>query len=280
MKLRKAARSHVRDVRCSPRAPRTPRAHNRRFCSTQSRYRALLSFERAHADLTRGPRSFHRQVHFRSGLMHERLMRLLACAQRPAVNSRNHAPASSWTPGPQRASLVGAQISAKKTVDAVAAGASSQAKSAPGNQRVVGRLTMIAAGAVRVRCAELALHFQNQVVELRAAVDAFDERHVALQHSLPVDLRHVGPPEMIALQPPRLVQHLLPFRFRLDQHFQPLQIDPAARARLGAFIFDLFAAFKTRGPLLANNNTCFRSADSLKPEKPLPSVSVLSFLKS
>ena len=46
---------------------------------------------------------------------------------------------------------------------------------------------------------------------------------------------------MIALQPPRLMKHLLPFRLRLDQHLQPLKVDKAAIAGLAAFLFHLFS---------------------------------------
>src|SRR4051812_49034650 len=72
------------------------------------------------------------------------------------------------------------------------------------------------AAFVGVRRAELALQLPQQVRELRPRCQTLDERLVAVVDALPVDTGHIGIPEEVALQTPRLAEHLLPLGARVD----------------------------------------------------------------
>ena len=78
---------------------------------------------------------------------------------------------------------------------------------------------------------ELAEHLPDQVRQLGAGGDAIDQRQVAVAHRIPVDPRHLGVPEQLALQPPRLGQDLTPLRRRRHLDRQPSQLQPARHAR-------------------------------------------------
>ncbi|HSM20924.1 MAG TPA: hypothetical protein VK876_01815, partial [Rubrivivax sp.] len=74
---------------------------------------------------------------------------------------------------------------------------------------------MVAAHLVRMRSAQFALQFPHQVGELAACGHPRQQRRIALVHAGPVHARHIFHPEVVALQPPYLAQHLLPFLRRL-----------------------------------------------------------------
>ena len=104
---------------------------------------------------------------------------------------------------------------------------------------------MIAAHLVRMRCPELALHFPDQVGELRTGRNLVEQRLVLLVDRVPVDARHVGDPELVALQSPHFAEHLAPFASRRHRKPHAIEIDPSAlpRRRVGferAFVIGLF----------------------------------------
>ena len=83
---------------------------------------------------------------------------------------------------------------------------------------------------VRVRRAELAVHLPDHVGQLVARAHLRQQRLVARQHGVPVDPRHLGVPEVLALQAPRFAQHLPPFGERLDEHADAREVQPAGAA--------------------------------------------------
>ncbi len=196
--------------------------------------------KRAHAHPPLAVSSLHRKVDLGSGLMHERLMRGRRLREPLPVHRSDEVAGFELHAGrAQRTRFIRVPgIAVQETADAVAAGGVIPAQvRAQEPNRVARRLPVIAAHVVGVRRAKLALHLQNEVGKFRAAIDTSDERRITLKHALPIDLGHIGAPEMIALQPPRFMQHLLPFGFRLDQHFQSFEVDEAAIAGLAAFLF-------------------------------------------
>src|SRR3954451_3419859 len=75
---------------------------------------------------------------------------------------------------------------------------------------------VVTAAFVGVRRAELALQLPDQVGELRPRAETFYQRLVAVVDALPVDAGHVRIPEEVALQTPRLAEHLPPLGARVD----------------------------------------------------------------
>ena len=64
--------------------------------------------------------------------------------------------------------------------------------------------------------------------------------------------RHVGDPELFALESPRLAIHLPPLRSGLDRDFDAAKIDPATLAAgRAALVFRLLAGFQHPQPLAA-----------------------------
>ena len=72
-------------------------------------------------------------------------------------------------------------------------------------------------GLVGVRGAELAVDLPDEVGQVVPGGQSLDQRAVALEHARPVVARHVGHPEVVAHEAPRLVQHLPPLRPGDDQ---------------------------------------------------------------
>src|SRR4051794_40990984 len=86
-----------------------------------------------------------------------------------------------------------------------------------------------------MRRAELAVHLRDQIRELRPRTEAVQQRLVAVVDALPVDAGHVRIPEEVALQTPRLAEHLSPLRARVDFDARAAEVEPAAgTARLVA----------------------------------------------
>ena len=94
-----------------------------------------------------------------------------------------------------------------------------------------GRLAVVAAHLVGVRGAEFALQLPDQVRQLAARRHTIGQWRVLRPHAGPVDAGQLGVPELVALQPPGLAQHLPPFGTRLDRHADAVEVDPAALAR-------------------------------------------------
>ncbi len=90
---------------------------------------------------------------------------------------------------------------------------------------------MVATHLIGVRGAQFALQFPHQIREFAARGDPRQQRQVALQHGRPVDARHVLDPEVVALQPPHLMQHLRPLLRRLHRQAHAGEVDDAALAR-------------------------------------------------
>ena len=104
--------------------------------------------------------------------------------------------------------------------------------------RVVGSEPEVAAQFVGVAGAQFALHLAQQVRELQAAAHALDQREVAQIDAVPVHLLHVLAPEVVALQAPRLAEHLLPLAERVHRNFdatggRPSHCGAAGRCRRG-----------------------------------------------
>ena len=98
-------------------------------------------------------------------------------------------------------------------------------------ERHRGRLAMVAARLVGVRCTELALQLPDEVRQLASRRDARQQRGVAWVQRVPVDARHVRGPELVALQAPHLAQHLRPLGGRQHGRADAVQVDPPALAR-------------------------------------------------
>ena len=92
---------------------------------------------------------------------------------------------------------------------------------------VLRRDRLVAAGLVRMRGAELALHLPDHVGELVARAYLRKQCFVARQDGVPVDPRHLGVPEVLALQAPGFAHHLQPLSTRFDQHADSAEVEPA-----------------------------------------------------
>ncbi len=94
----------------------------------------------------------------------------------------------------------------------------------------MGRGPVVAAKLIGVAGAQLALHFPDQIAEFAAGAHALDEGKIAGVDHAPIHFGHVLGPEVVALEPPCLPIHLLPFALGLDGELDPPQIDPACFA--------------------------------------------------
>ena len=72
------------------------------------------------------------------------------------------------------------------------------------------------------------MYLPEQVGELRPGAHPVHQGQVPLVDLRPVDAGHVLDPEVLALQPPRLAEHLPPFGVGPHRHLDPLQVHPAA----------------------------------------------------
>src|SRR5947199_8862641 len=95
-------------------------------------------------------------------------------------------------------------------------------------ETVLRHRAVVTAAFVGVRRAELALQLPDQVGELRPRAETFHQRLVAVVDALPVDAGHVRIPEEVALQTPRLAEHLSPLRARVDFDARAAEVEPAA----------------------------------------------------
>src|SRR3954451_15361365 len=89
---------------------------------------------------------------------------------------------------------------------------------------------VVTAAFIGVRRAELTLQLPDQVGELRPRTETFHQRLVAVVDALPVDTGHVRIPEEVALQTPRLAEHLPPLGARVDFYTRAAEVQPAARS--------------------------------------------------
>ena len=89
--------------------------------------------------------------------------------------------------------------------------------------------------------AQFTLHFPHQVAKFTPRANAFDQWEIALINLRPVDLRHIGRPEMIALEPPCFPKHLFPFALRVDRNLDPVQVNPTGPPPWSALTLRLFA---------------------------------------
>ena len=78
-----------------------------------------------------------------------------------------------------------------------------------------------------MRRAKLALHLPQQVREFAARVQAFHQRRIAGVETLPIHASHISHPELLALQTPRLAEHLAPLGAWVDRNLDALQVKPA-----------------------------------------------------
>lgn len=100
--------------------------------------------------------------------------------------------------------------------------------------------TVVAAHLIGVRCPEFALHLPDKIRKFAARSHTVDKRSVSLPDAVPVDLRHVGGPEVITLQAPCLMGHLAPLDARIERNAHAGKIDPAALSagRLAGLLVD------------------------------------------
>src|SRR5580704_17553654 len=116
---------------------------------------------------------------------------------------------------------------------------------------VLRRSTMIATKLVGVRRAEFPLHFPHQIGEFASRGHTIHQRQITVVHDLPIDLRHVHSPEIIALEPPRLAIHLAPLGGWLDGNPYPTQVDPStlpAGRFLGSTLLGFFTSLQDPQP--------------------------------
>src|SRR5579859_6198285 len=86
---------------------------------------------------------------------------------------------------------------------------------------------ILAAELIGVRGAKLALHLPEQVRKLATRGHALYQRGIARIDRLPGHPAHISHPELLALQAPRLAQHLAPFSAGAQRDLDALQIKPA-----------------------------------------------------
>ena len=93
------------------------------------------------------------------------------------------------------------------------------------------RLRAIAAADEDVAERQVAEHLGEQVVEVAAAADAIDKRRVGLLGVGEIEAVRARVVEKVALDPPRLVVHLLPLEPRVDPHFHVGELQRHGRLR-------------------------------------------------
>src|SRR5665647_1748749 len=97
---------------------------------------------------------------------------------------------------------------------------------------VVGRLPDVATADERMQGRELADEVGQKVVELGAVTDPVDERTVALEQALIVDVVEIAVVEVVALHPPGVDEHLAPLLTGIDREGPLGQVDPPLGQRL------------------------------------------------
>ncbi len=188
-----------------------------------------------------------RQQHLGRGLVDQQLLRRKrapdappADRQQPIAGLDVHAGASQ-----RRAGLLIPDIALDDPPDSVAIGLAVVVQVGPQEALVVARpWAMVAAAHIGVRGAQLALHLQHQIGELGARRHPIQQRQIALVDRQPVDARHIGGPELIALEAPGLAIHLLPFSAGLNRDPDTLEVDPAASTAWRAIILGLLASLE------------------------------------
>ena len=114
----------------------------------------------------------------------------------------------------------------------------------------------VAAADVVVSHRQLARHPLRHAIEVGSRRHVRQERRVLLVLLLPVDAVHVRGVEVVAIDPPRLVEDLLPFGARIDAHFDPVDVQPAFRG------LDLLRRRDNRPLVVARVRNRFPSADT------------------
>ena len=119
-------------------------------------------------------------------------------------------------------------------VDAIAALGlvADEARPERAGRDVVGRLPQVAAADEGVQGRELADEVGQEVVELGPVADPLDERPVALEQALVVDVVEVAVVEVIPLHAPGVDEHLPPLLARIDREGPLGKVDPPLGQRL------------------------------------------------
>src|SRR5579884_3371283 len=92
---------------------------------------------------------------------------------------------------------------------------------------------------------ELALNLPEEIGELIARTDTFEQWGILLVNGGPVHAGHILVPEVCSLEPPGFGEHLAPFRGWLNRDFYALQVQPATlSAGPLAVILGLLAGFE------------------------------------
>ena len=81
---------------------------------------------------------------------------------------------------------------------------------------LIGAASRVTAAHEDVQRGQFAHHLRQDVGQLRAIGDAIDERQVLRLHRRPVHAVHVAVVEVVALEPPRLGEHLPPLVARIE----------------------------------------------------------------
>ncbi len=81
---------------------------------------------------------------------------------------------------------------------------------------LIGAAAHVAAADEDVERRQFADHLREDVAQLGAIGHAIDERHVLRLHRRPVEAVHAAIIEVIALEPPRLREHLAPLVARIE----------------------------------------------------------------
>ena len=107
----------------------------------------------------------------------------------------------------------------------------------------------VAAAVVGVADVEFAEHLAQAIRQVATRADAVGQGAILLPDAFPIHAMHLGVIEEIALQPPGLVQHLLPFFARIDAQ------RPAGKVDLRLFGFVILgrgvgAGLDAREPVL------------------------------
>src|SRR5689334_13987376 len=74
---------------------------------------------------------------------------------------------------------------------------------------------------------ELAARERNEITEIGAMSDVWQEGAVFIVNRLPVGAVHLGVIEVVALRAPRFLEDLRPLRARIDEHLELPEVDDA-----------------------------------------------------
>ena len=142
----------------------------------------------------------------------------------------------------QRTAIVGAAVVARVDFgEAIAAGGGVQrvVRAQQRGRHRLGPVAVVAVVGIGVRVAQLALDLADQPGEIRARAEQRQQPGVFVVHRFPVVAVHRRIEEQVALQPPRILEHLRPFLAGIDARAHVVELEGLVVAVAGLRVGDM-----------------------------------------